>query len=59
MDVNLSLQIHSTPPFPLGILVCSLHLCLYFFFANKIIYTIFLDSVYMIPVFLFLIYFTL
>ena len=24
--------------------ICSLHLCLYFFFANKIIYTIFLDS---------------
>ena len=26
---------------------CSLHLCLYFCFANKIIYTIFLDSTYM------------
>ena len=24
--------------------VCSLHLCLYFWFANKFIYTIFLDS---------------
>ena len=24
--------------------ICSLHLCLYFFFANKIVYTIFLDS---------------
>ena len=27
--------------------ICSLHLCLYFCFANKITYTIFLDSTYM------------
>ena len=27
--------------------ICSLRLCLYFCFANKIIYTIFLDSTYM------------
>ena len=35
---------HATP---VGIHVCSLHLFLYFCFANKIIYTIFLDSTYM------------
>ena len=32
---------------PLGVHVYSLHLCLYFCFANKIIYTIFLYSTYM------------
>ena len=26
--------------------ICSLYLCLYFYFADKIIYTIFIDSVY-------------
>ena len=36
---------HPFPPWYLYI--CSLHLCLYFCFANKIIYTIFLDSTYM------------
>ena len=43
--------------------ICSLCLCLYFCFANKIIYTIFLDSTYLryytIFAFLFLTYFTL
>ena len=34
------------PHFPLGIHKCSLHLCLYFCFANKLICTIFLDSTY-------------
>ena len=42
---------------------CTLQLCLYFCFANKFIYTIFLDSTYKwhytIFVFLFLTYFTL
>ena len=33
------------PPFPLwGPCVCSLHLCLYFCFASKTIYTSFLDT---------------
>ena len=43
--------------------VCSLYLCLYFCFANKIVFIIFLDSTYMhqhtILFFLFLTYFTL
>ena len=34
------------PPLPLGIHKCSLHLCLYFCFANKLICTIFLGSTY-------------
>ena len=35
-------------PFPLWYpYICSLWLCLYFYFANKIIYTIFLDSTHM------------
>ena len=44
--VNPNLPIHPTlPSFPLGIhTFFSLRLCLYFCFANKIIYTIFLDS---------------
>ena len=33
-----------SPLFSLSIHVCSLHLCLYFCFASKIIYSIFLDS---------------
>ena len=38
----------SQPPLPLWCpYSCSLHLCLYFCFASKIIYTIFLDSTYM------------
>ena len=38
-----SLPIHPTPPFPLGShTFYSLHWCLYFCFANKIIYTVFL-----------------
>ena len=52
---------HPLPPwYPY---ICSLRLCLYFCFANKIIYTIFLDSTYVcyytIFVFLFLTSFTL
>ena len=36
------------PPFPPWYLyICSLHLCLYFCFANKIIFNIFLESTYM------------
>ena len=38
---------NSFHPTPVGIHVCSLHLFLYFCFANKIIYTIFLDSTHM------------
>ena len=36
----------SYPPFPLGIHTFVLYVCLYFYFANKIIYTIFLDCIY-------------
>ena len=44
--VSLSIPISQfIPPFPLGVYTFfSLCLCLYFCFANKIIYTIFLDS---------------
>ena len=40
------------PPttFPLDQYVCFLHLHLYFCFANKIIYAIFVDSIYMINI---------
>ena len=42
--------------------ICSLYLCLYFFFANRFSCAIFVDFIYMhwyvIPVFLFLTYFT-
>ena len=46
---NPNFPIHPTPSstFPSWCpYVCSLHLCLYFCFANKIICTIFLDSTY-------------
>ena len=44
----MSIPIHPTPSYPLGIhKFVSLHLCLYFCFAYKFIYTIFLDSTYM------------
>ena len=55
---------HALLPSRLGVHICSLCLCLYFCFANNIIYIIFsLDSTCtcqcMIFVFLFLTYFTL
>ena len=37
----------SYPFFPPGIHIFDLYMCLYFSFANKIIYNIFLDSTYM------------
>ena len=46
MTDSLNLPIHPTLPSPLGIHVCSLHLCLYFCFANKVTCIIFLDSIY-------------
>ena len=49
----------SLPPLPPGNHVCSLHLWLYFYFVNRFICTIFLDSTYkryhMVFVFLWLI----
>ena len=45
-STSISQSIPSLPS-PLGSHVCSVHLCLYFCFANKVIYTIFLDSTYM------------
>ena len=46
--VNFNLPIHPTPPYPPSCpYICSLILCLYFCFANKIIHSIFLDSTYM------------
>ena len=63
---SASIPTSQSIPCPLTSLVsrfCSLHLCLSFCFANKFIYTIFLDSTYMhkymIFVFLFLTYFIL
>ena len=56
---------NSSDPFPLPLVsdIYSLHFCLYFYFANKVIFTISLASTYMfqstIFVFLFLTYFTL
>ena len=57
---RLSLAIcftHGQSQFPSPPHICSLHLCLYFCFANKFIYTLFLDSTYthqyMVFVFLF------
>jgi len=52
----------SHPHFLSSVSMCVLYLCLYFYFANKIIYIIFLDStlcVNMIFIFLFLTYFIL
>ena len=43
-SVNVSVPISQLIPSSRPVLVCSLLLCLYFCFANKIIYTIFLDS---------------
>ena len=43
-SVNVSIPISQLIPSSLPLLVCSLCLCLYFCFANKIIYNIFLDS---------------
>ena len=38
--MNPNLPIHPIPPFLLGYpYICSLHLCLYFCFVNKIVYT--------------------
>ena len=42
-SVSVSTPIYQLIPSSLPLLVCSLRLCLYFCFANKIIYTIFLD----------------
>ena len=59
MSVPIS---HFLPvPSPLGVHMFVLYICLYFCFANEIIYTIFLDFIYMcyytIFVFLFLTHF--
>ena len=44
MSIPISQFISPPPWYPY---ICSLCLCLYFCFANKIIYIIFLDSTYM------------
>ena len=44
MSIPISQFISPPPWYPY---ICSLCLCLYFCFANKIIYIIFLDSIYM------------
>ena len=58
MSVPVFHFIHPYPFPPWYPYICSLCLCLYFCFANKIIYTIFLDSMYVhwykIFIFLFL-----
>ena len=49
-SVYVSIPISQFLPFPFPPLypyICSLRLCLYFYFANRIICTIFLDSTYM------------
>ena len=47
MSIPIS-QFIPPPPLPSWCpYICSLHLCLYFCFASKIIYTIFLDSICM------------
>ena len=47
MYIRSDLPIYPTPSFLLWCpYVCSLHLCLYLCFSDKIIYTIFLDSTY-------------
>ena len=60
---NPNLPIHSTLSSPLGNRTSLLYICVYFCSANKIIYTIFLDSTYkrcyMIFVYLSLTYFFL
>ena len=44
MSTPISQYVSPHPPFPLASNTCSLCLCLYFCFAIKIIYNIFLDS---------------
>ena len=46
MDVNPNLPVYPASPFPLGVWTWCPRLCLYFWFANRLICAIFLDSTY-------------
>ena len=58
-----SLETSHTRLLPQSLKVCSIHLCLFFCFAYRVIINIFLNSIYMcydiVMVFIFLTYFTL